>query len=742
MSKTLRALAGLALAGTVGVLTVSAAAGAPLFGATSATSVAVDPETGLVQSMSSALGGPIAFGGPGTAGSSPEAAAIAFLTANRLGFGLQAAASGLAATRTLEDGAGRTVVRVQQLHNGLPVLGAMLNVQLDGARNVLSVNGKSAGSIGVDTVPEVAASDAVRRAVEATARYHRVSKLRLQPGKPELAIHDPRVMGGPARPPHAVWKVEVTSDAHPDIKEFVLIDAKTGRVAVQFNNRAHAAPANATQRVCDAVNTSQKYPCTSSVDVAKPSTSKIADVKNAYVFAEHTYDFFARRFGRNSLDNKGLILKSTVRWVPENCGADCPGGKYANAFWDDSQMVYGADYASADDVVGHELSHGFTHFTSALFYYYQSGAINESLSDIFGEFIDQANGKDGSGGTALWAMGEDLPIGAIRSMSDPTRFNDPDRMQSSLYTADPNFFDRGGVHTNSGVGNKTAYLMTDKSKKTFNGQTITGLGVDKSAAIWYRVNTLYLNSGSDYADLGIALQQACKDLIGKTPRTQKGKLSPDGAITSANCLQVKRAVTATELTKPPLVHPIPAEAPVCTSGTPKNKLVEAFEGTKFKFKPSDTSHWYKSDEYAASNKHAMGAADAAGDPVFDTQLTQTTAITIPANAFLRFAHFYNLYTDTAGGVVEYQIAGTTAWKTFSSTSFTHNGYNATLLRGYSNKLEGKKAFSGFSGGWTSSRIKLTALEGKKVKFRFRVTTGIFGAWDTWLLDDIRVFSCT
>ncbi len=92
------------------------------------------------------------------------------------------------------------------------------------------------------------------------------------------------------------------------------------------------------------------------------------------------------------------MLKSTVRWIPENCGSDCPGGKYPNAFWDDTQMVYGADYASADDVVGHELSHGFTHFTSGLFYYYQSGAINESLSDIFGEFIDQSNGKTARAG--------------------------------------------------------------------------------------------------------------------------------------------------------------------------------------------------------------------------------------------------------------------------------------------------------------------------------------------------------
>ncbi len=96
-------------------------------------------------------------------------------------------------------------------------------------------------------------------------------------------------------------------------------------------------------------------------------------------------------------------------------------------------------------------------------------------------------------------MGEDLPIGEIRSMSDPTAFGDPESHAVALLYGDGQR--PRGVHTNSGVGNKTAYLFADKAKKTFNGQTITGIGIDKAAAIWYRVNTLYLNSGSDYEDL-------------------------------------------------------------------------------------------------------------------------------------------------------------------------------------------------------------------------------------------------
>src|SRR6185369_6471708 len=102
----------------------------------------------------------------------------------------------------------------------------------------------------------------------------------------------------------------------------------------------------------------------------------------------------------------------------------------ANAFWNGSQMVYGNGYASADDVVGHELTHAVTERTAGLFYYMQSGALNESFSDIFGETIDLGSTVGGGNDTlaARWLLGEDLLIGAIRNMSDPTVFGDPSRV--------------------------------------------------------------------------------------------------------------------------------------------------------------------------------------------------------------------------------------------------------------------------------------------------------------------------
>ena len=102
-------------------------------------------------------------------------------------------------------------------------------------------------------------------------------------------------------------------------------------------------------------------------------------------------------------------LMSTVRWCFTD--EDCP---YDNAFWDGTQMVFGAGYAAADDVVAHELTHGYVERTSALFYFHQSGAINESVSDVIGEIVDHRN-PESTASDANWLIGEDLPGGWRRA---------------------------------------------------------------------------------------------------------------------------------------------------------------------------------------------------------------------------------------------------------------------------------------------------------------------------------------
>jgi hypothetical protein len=167
-------------------------------------------------------------------------------------------------------------------------------------------------------------------------------------------------------------------------------------------------------------------------------------------------------------------------------------------------MRFGEGYASADDVVSHELTHAVTENESNLIYWGESGAINESLSDIFGEFVDLTNtgGTDTSG--VRWQMGEDLPGGSIRSMSDPTLSGDPDRRFSANWYVGSE--DNRGVHFNSGVGNKLAYLLTDGG--SFNGQTVASQGITTVARLFYEANANLLLPASDYFDLYAALRQA------------------------------------------------------------------------------------------------------------------------------------------------------------------------------------------------------------------------------------------
>jgi Zn-dependent metalloprotease len=273
--------------------------------------------------------------------------------------------------------------------------------------------------------------------------------------------------------------------------------------------------------------------CDQNQSICTNSTDPDAD--KAHQYAADTFMFYNVHHGRNSFDNQGGTIISTVHF----------GVGYQNAFWDGYQMVYG-DNMAADDVVGHEITHGVTQYTSNLIYSYQSGAINESFSDVWGEFIDQTNGSGNDSPSVKWMLGEDTPLGVIRSMSNPTTYSHPDKMSSPYFYTGSG--DNGGVHINSGVNNKAAYLMVDGS--TFNGRTIIGIGLNKTAAVYYEAQVYHLTMGANYNDLYYALIQACENLIGGV----------DG-ITQNDCDQVRIAAEAVEM-----IPTLPATAtPTATS---------------------------------------------------------------------------------------------------------------------------------------------------------------------------------
>jgi Zn-dependent metalloprotease len=196
-----------------------------------------------------------------------------------------------------------------------------------------------------------------------------------------------------------------------------------------------------------------------------------------------TFDLYWDVYGRNSIDNNGMDLIGTIHY----------GDQYDNAFWDGRQMVFGDGdgtifnrFTIAIDVIGHELTHGVTGATAALEYHDQPGALNESISDVFGSLVKQrslgqtAVQADWLIGVGLWAAG--INGVALRSMKAPsTAYNDPlvgkdpqpDHMSRYVNTTN----DQGGVHTNSGIPNKAFYL-------TAIG--IGGISWDVAGNIWYR----------------------------------------------------------------------------------------------------------------------------------------------------------------------------------------------------------------------------------------------------------------
>lgn len=420
----------------------------------------------------------------------------------------------------------RSLIRYQQVHRKIPVMGGEIIVQLDKDNYLLSINGEILPDITVETQAVLTSSSAKQAAILSMAKSYELDTENFIATEPELWIYDPRIMGGPGNPiSRLVWRMEITSPLRLDIRELVMIDALKGNLVLNFN-QIHAIK---QRQVYDHNNIpSANLPGTTPARIEGGAATGISDIDLAYDYAGFTYDFYFDVHGRDSIDGHGMTLVNTVRYCPP--GGSCP---YANAFWNSTQMVYGSGYASADDVVAHELTHGVTEHESGLFYYMQSGAINEAFSDIWGEFIDLTydTASDNDDPSVRWKMGEDIPIGAIRDMSNPPAFSDPDKMSSPLYTCSLN--DSGGVHTNSGVANKAAFLLADGG--SFNGQTISAIGITKTAKIFYEVQTNLMTSASDYQDLGDALVLACDNL------------KRNGVTTENDCSQVSKTVYATEM---------------------------------------------------------------------------------------------------------------------------------------------------------------------------------------------------
>jgi thermolysin len=206
------------------------------------------------------------------------------------------------------------------------------------------------------------------------------------------------------------------------------------------------------------------------------------------------------------------------------------GKSYNNAFWDGASMTYGdgdgTTYRPFDalDVVGHEMAHGITERTSNLRYQNESGAANESFSDIIGAAVEFYTGQlTGFGGQSYpsdWWIGEDLykaydpanPTRGIRHMANPHIEGDPCHYTERYIGTS----DNGGVHINSGIQNKVYYLLSDggTNHKDTTGTTVTGIGWAEAAKVAFDADTKYCTIDDNYAKVANAWVNAAKNRYG------------------------------------------------------------------------------------------------------------------------------------------------------------------------------------------------------------------------------------
>lgn len=690
------------------------------------------------------LGAPVAAPAALPAAATPARAAGEHLDRYGALFGVHRPEAQLERTDVVATGDGSHVVKFTQTVDGLPVIGGELAVSVDSDGDLESVNGETADPA-VLPAPVVSADAAVETALATTSRSHGVPVRTLAAGPAGRWYFDPELVGSPdpvgARP---VWRVEVANGS--DIREMVLVDSATGGVAARVDQTTDAK----VRVVCNrGRRNDSESPCRRG-RYARTETSGPADDRNverAFLFAGHTWDLY-RRLGR---DLTAMIGHNAGDGRKLRLTANLTGD---NAFWNGREVFFSRGWSLADDVVAHELSHGVVERRSGLMYWYQSGAINESMADVFGEIVDQRNGTDRSGQPDQrdWLIGEDAPGGTIRDMRLPTRRvqpgtpRQPDRMRSRFYFADANLVDNGGVHINSGVGNKAAVLIAGGGR--FNGVRVRGIDAGratriKTARIYLRVLPM-LTSGSDYADLGRLLPQACRRLAGRG--------SP--AIRRADCVQVRRAVRATQMHLQPRRAKAP-EAPRCAPRrtTTKRLFFDNMERNRarvWRFGPL----WgrvpgVQPTQYATSGRRSVFGRDpnpaARGPREGSLTLRRGIRVRDGRRTFLRFEHArlfeHNFRHGSAarhfdGGRVEYSLNRGRTWHNTADLRWVNGPRQLINRRG-----DRFRGFGGDSHGYMSSRLNLSRFAGRTVHLRWTVSGDRTVAFLGWWLDDIDVYTC-
>ncbi len=466
--------------------------------------------------------------------------ALNYLQQNKSKVNMKNPKTELKVDKSIKDELGMTHVRFNQTKNGIAVEGAQIIVHYNKNNEITVVNGAYNNQIeesNIDTSPSISTN----RALDvAKSSINAPSTLEQSP-KSELVIYP---FGGKN---HLAYKVNMNFLGEEPGNWFVYVDAKTGEIVDKFNAIMDAGEvktqngsgtgilgehrllhiskskaehegtmfqlADYSHQGLDGIITfdySKNYLELFSNKSASFKSEVARPAVDAHYNSEKVYDYYLSEHGRNSLDDNGMPIQSVVHY----------GDNYNNAFWNGTYMVYGdgdGDFfiplSAGLDVAAHEMTHGVTSNSANLIYRFQSGALNEAFSDIFGALIDDSD----------WEIGEDVMAPAavadgrtsLRSLSDPSKYpvgaayvpygNGEGKYPSHMdeFYDLPANLDNGGVHINSSIINHAAYL------------TAQDIGREKLGKIYYRALTQYLTPTSDFSDARLSIIQSAVDLYGE-----------------------------------------------------------------------------------------------------------------------------------------------------------------------------------------------------------------------------------
>jgi Zn-dependent metalloprotease len=726
-------------------------------------------------------------------GTSAEAEAAAFFAEYGSIFGIKEASVELVLLQEQSDKVGMTHLTYQQVYEGVEVFAGIVRVHLNASNRITAVNGAFIPDIALNPMPTLSAEAASTIAVNAVLEQKGLNNVSTDVAVVGSNVYVFRagLVQGVAGGNHLVYSVEV-ANSERSIREFVYVDAHNGKIVDQITGVHEALDREVSEGSLANVIWSEGDPDPIPAGWAGGTAQQVTDWNNEIDGARETYNLFASMTNGGWLSFNGV--DGTMRTVNNDPGINCP-----NANWNGTSTNYCSD-VTGDDTVAHEWGHAYTEYTHNLIYQWQSGALNESYSDIWGEVVDFLNGRGldvpgglraangsacstfGSGSpstdnTYRWLSGEDDPAfgGAIRDMWRPECYGDPGRVSSPSYTCST--ADGGGVHTNSGVPNHGFALAVDGG--TYNGQTITGIGLTKAAHIYWRAGSVYQTPSSDFNDHANALAASCSDLIGD-PLYALSTSSPTGVISGevisqADCNELDKVIAAVELQNEPVqcnFEPLldPNAPPLCTEGNVNSISLTDWEsglgswtvGTRDVANPAsfDTPDWAVvgslPDGRPGSAAFVQDIAGLGACTPADTEagvlFLESPVINIPAGVSvprLAMNHWVATELGWDGGNVKIKVNGG-AWTLVPAAAFEFNDYPSNLNGGANdNPMAGEPAFTGTDGGsvggsWGQSQINLSGLAGAGDTIQLRMEMGLDGCNGVigWYVDEVEVYACS